>query len=73
MSSIKGYSPNYLSIYIFYLPFLLYDFFFGKYILIYLLTYLLRCLWDTSAQAFKENNKKQEAWKSISQRLGKHG
>ena len=33
----------------------------------------LKCLWDTSAQAFKENNKKQEAWESISQRLGKHG
>ena len=68
MSSIKGYSPNYLSIYILFTVFIV-RFFYGKYIL----TYLLRCLWDTSAQAFKENNKKQEAWKSISQRLGKHG
>ena len=32
-----------------------------------------RCLWDTSSRSFKENNKKLEAWKNITEVLGQNG
>lgn len=32
-----------------------------------------RCLWDTSTRAFKDNNKKNEAWKTMASKLESDG
>ena len=32
-----------------------------------------RCVWDVSCRAFKENQKKQQAWKEIAMKLNKDG